>query len=725
MATDPTGTTGATGPTGARVGSYGDVQSPQSPQSRDVLALEVPGSIQRRIDRGYTNMRRDASKRRLCVRFERGDTFTYLDDKGAMQALALATNPRGGGKPAHRLRNRYNFIRPIIEDKVSAATQRVPSYEVVPSTADPEDAEAASLAQRVAIYGYEQWKIRDATISAVKTAIGLGGVAYALPYFEPNIGPYIQTADGETVGTGDIRIKVFGGNEAFCEPGTDWDVSPWWCTIQALGIDRAYEFPGYCGGQLIPDASTSDIPNDRTPDERMLLVTDYYERPCPKWPRGRWLTVANKRVIVDARRIDPRTEYPWQDYPLQDAGGVVLDEPLLHRLVYTHDPDSDNDLGLTWQLIDFQRSAQDAINKIMELKNRGLNLQMIAPVNSFIDRKDDVPGSVHFYKLSPNGEKPQWEPAPSGDMLNQLLQIKNMIVQDMQMVAAFQDIQADPNVAARTGALAIESARARWQSFLGDLAAWHASLMRHALTLTARYYTEPRLLDLRGRLGWESIPNFRGAKLMGQTNVRISPGSLEYRSRAQVQSIVQYYSSMGWITGQQAMSAIERGQLDYLTQSFDLDVRRISRIIERIKDGTIMDTPTRTQQVPAIDPATGAPATGPGGQPLTTPQDVPVWMPDTYDSVPVWKENLAIWLKSDDFERSSPEAQEVGRLMWDGLGRLEQEHAQTQARQQMAMAQSLGMGNAAAPQGPPSLPSQPNVAADQPAPAKAPQDQAP
>ena len=87
----------------------------------------------------------------------------------------------------------------------------------------------------------------------------------------------------------------------------------------------------------------------------------------------------------------------------------------------------------------------------MELKNRGLNLQMIAPVNSFIDRKDDVPGSVHFYKLSPNGEKPQWEPPPGGDLLNQLLQIKNMIVADMQMVAAFQDIQADPNVAARTG----------------------------------------------------------------------------------------------------------------------------------------------------------------------------------------------------------------------------------------------------------------------------------
>jgi hypothetical protein len=99
-------------------------------------------------------------------------------------------------------------------------------------------------------------------------------------------------------------------------------------------------------------------------------------------------------------------------------------------------------------------------------------------------------------------------------------------------------------------------------------------------------------------------------------------------------------------------------------------------------------------------------------------------MPDKFDSVPVWKENLAIWLKSDDFERSSKEAQEVGRLMWEGLGQLEAEHAQEQAQQQMAMAQSLGMGNAAAPQGPPAPPSQPNISADQAPPAKAPEDQA-
>ncbi len=705
--------------TDVHTGSYGDV----APPGKDLPAIPVPDRTQKCIDRSWKEIKRLANQRRLCIRFERGETNFYLDDKGVMQALALATNPRGGGKPPHRIRNRYNQIRPIVEDKVSAATQRVPSYEIVPSTADPEDAEAASLAQRVAVYGYDQWNLRAATIDTVKTAIGLGGSAFALPYFEPNIGPYKQTPDGEVVGQGDIRVKVFGGNEVGWEPGTEFEKSPYWVTFQALPREQVYEMPGYVGGPLVADATSSDIPHDADGGEQ-VLVADYYERPCPKYPEGRWFTIANRRVIVDNRLIDPTSEDICQPYPLRDPDDNVIDECLLHRLVYTHDPVDDNDLGLTWQLIDFQRSYQDCMNKIMEFKNRGLNLQMIAPAGSFIDRKDDVPGAVHYYRLSPNGERPQWEPAPDASILNALIQIKNQVLQDMQSVAAFQDIQADPNVAARTGQLAIENARARWQAFLGDLAEWHSRLMRHCLMLVARYYTEPRLLDLRGRLGWESIPNFRGAKLMGQTNVRVFPGSLEYLSRQRLMATVQYYASMQWITGQQAMAAIERGQADALTQNYDLDVARISRIIERIKDGSIMEMPTRLQDVPAIDPMTGGPAMLPNGQPATVKVEVPAWMPDKYDNVPVWQENLAIWLKSDDFERSDKAAQEIGRLMWDGLQDLEAQHAQEQAQQQMAMAQGLGMQNAASPQGPPSPPSQPNVASDQAAPAQAPEDQA-
>ena len=64
-------------------------------------------------------MKQDAAKRRLCIRFERGDTWWYIDERQRLNATQTVTTAMGGGKPPHRIRNTFNFIRPIVEDKVS------------------------------------------------------------------------------------------------------------------------------------------------------------------------------------------------------------------------------------------------------------------------------------------------------------------------------------------------------------------------------------------------------------------------------------------------------------------------------------------------------------------------------------------------------------------------------------------------------------------------------
>jgi hypothetical protein len=679
-----------------------DPSSPLTPAERQ--PVPVPPKLAGQLRRGREKMRRDAARRRLCMRFEKGDTFWWVDEKAKLNQTATVTTAAGGGKPPHKVRNTYNFIRPIIEEKVSAATQRIPNFEVDPSTNDPEDAGAAKMSEKAAIYGYDQWRMRAVAIDAVKTAIGHGGASYTMAYWQRNVGPYVQV-DGDWIGQGDVELRVLNGNEVYWQSGVEFEKSPWWATEFAVDIDQVRKRPGYVGGALAPNATVSDIPTDKTPSDNLVMVTDVYERPCPEYPRGRWMTIYNGTIIIDARLIDPRNESIWQDYPLQDPDGSVLDEPLIHRLVYTHDPDDDDDLGLTWQLIDFQRSAQDCVNKMLEYKNRGLNLQMLAPVNSLINSPDDVPNSVRYYKLSPNGEKPEWETPPSGQILNALQQIFNLILDQMHAVASFQDIQAESNVAARTVQAAVEHSLARWQSFLGDLAEWWSRLMRHCLLLVARYYTEPRTMQIRGRMGWESIRDFKGAQLLGQMNVRVEAGSLEYLSRTQIMAKTQYYASMGWISGKQGMAAIEGGVVEKLTESYAQDVAKVNRIINRIRDGSVMDMPTRTEMVEITDPLTGLEQ--------RIPQEVPIWMPNDWDSIPVWQEQLGLWMKTQDFEQlgtEHPELAEVAKLMWSGLEKLSMKKAMEKAQEQQAMAQSLGMGNAAAPQGPSTPPSLPNAA---------------
>jgi hypothetical protein len=81
------------------------------------------------------------------------------------------------------------------------------------------------------------------------------------------------------------------------------------------------------------------------------------------------------------------------------------------------------------------------------------------------------------------------EEPPSGQILNGCW-IFNLIIQQMKDVASYEDVHADPNVAARTTVQVIEQSIARWQSFLGTLAGWHSGMGRHGL-LAARHYTEP------------------------------------------------------------------------------------------------------------------------------------------------------------------------------------------------------------------------------------------
>lgn len=663
-----------------------DRMKPASSGKRD-----VPADVKDRLDRGRKAMLRDAANRRLCQRFEKGDTYWYVNERGLLDFQSTVTSATGSGKPPHRVRSRINFIRPIIEAKVSAATQRIPSYAVAPTSTDPEDEGAARTAESVALYGYDKWRLRNASIKAVKLAIGGGGDAFALPYFDPNVGPYVEV-DGRWVGTGEVKVLILSGNEVYWEAGVNFEDSRWWAVEQARPIEDVKLTPGFVKGlELSPDATTSDIPTDNKDRDQLVMVTDYYERPCAKYPQGRLMRFANGKQITDQRLVKQDAEYAWESYPLKDAEGDVLDEPVLHRLSYTLDPDTDRDLGLTWQLIDPQRTLQDAWNKITEWKNRCLNPQMKAPVGSLIDRPDDVPGAVRYYRPV-GGLVPEWEqPVPIPDSLFRIL---GEIQGAMRHIGADADV-ADTDAAARTLSQVIEQAANRWQSFLGDLAEWHSRVMRHCLCLVARHYTEPRLLQVRGRFGPEPISDFLGASLHGQVDVRVLPESLAVKSRQQLQAETMAYADRGWISPQVAMATIQGGTAEKLTQGYELDIARANRIIQAIRTGTIMEMGTWL----ATDPMTGQPA------------ELPVYMPRETDNTDIWKTVFGDWMKTDEYMRLGPEGQEATNLVYSGILSWEQMKAAQAAQMQAAQAEQLGMSNAAKPSssGVPSTPESDSV----------------
>jgi hypothetical protein len=662
----------------------------------------VPTSIKDRLNRGRTVMLKDSADVKLGVKFWNGEHYWVKDGSGVLRQLStgVAFGDKGG-KPPHRVRQRFNFIRQLVEGKVSAATQRVPSYECNPSTTEPDDQDAARLSEKVALFGYDQWRLRDVTTKVVTNAL-VQREGFAFPYWDQDVGPYEESVNENgniTVeGRGEVKVEVLGATEVYWEPGMDFLDSPWYAIERAKYVGDVAAMEGFDGKELFPDASTSDNPLARE-GEKLVMVTDYLERPSKKHPKGRRIITANERVIV-----------PLEDYPLKDHDGNVLDEPCIHKLSYVVDPTKDRDMSLVSILVDPQRTINDCWNKLLEYKNRGMNPQMIAPVNSLVNKPDDTPGAVKFYR--PTGmNPPQWETPIQ--IPPALMQILEMAITQMRILAADVDVQAEPDLAARTAQAAIEQSRQRWQSFLGDLAEFHSRLMRHCLMLVQCYYEDESLLTVQGTFGPDYIPSFRGAQLLGQVDVRVSPGSLEQMTKTDTIQQAMAFSERGWISGPEAMSWINGGVADTMYKSWELDVGRANRVIQAIRrnpEDFLELYPPITQKVPMVDPITAAPALDAMGKPLTQDVEVPWFMPrQGVDQVPVHKTVMSAFMKTTEWDRMDPVQREYGQMYFDALLQIEADEQMAMMNAQMNEAQQLGMDNASKSSKVPAMPDQPNM----------------
>lgn len=668
----------------------------------------IPPSVKVRLERGRRDMMRDAPKRRLCVRFESGETYWFIGAKGTLQQQSTVTDLTSrDGKPPQRVRNKYNFIRPIITAKVSASAQRTPAFEVIPSTLDPQRVGAAELSSRVALYGYDKWRLQDVDVRCSYNAIGGGGEGFALPYFDPNVGPYrpvpvtdpatgepvLDEATGqpkvEMVGEGEVKVIVLGGNEVYWEPGCNFMESRWHAVERARPVEDIEELPGFFGKPLKADAATSDIPTDTRP-ENMVMVTEYFERPCPRYPAGRHLVIANGRQVVPERK-----------YPLCNKAGDAIDEPVLHRLAWDLDGGARRDFGLTWQLIDAQRTAQDTRNKAVEWKNRCLIPQWWVRANTTPpnQRLTDEPGAQFVYQ----GEQPptqiQTQPIPDS-----LFRLADLAARDMQQMGFDNAIEASPDVAARTVQAVVEQSQQQWAQFLLGKAEWWSRLMRHCLLLVVNHYSEERKLKYQGRDGWEHIQDFDAASMMDEVDVRVKPASLVTLTRAQVRDMLDWIVTRfpNWLNPQDALAALETGSLDRIMASYWLDLARVNTVIQKIRDGTVMEMPPRGD----TDPLTGQPILDPQtGQPMPYPG----YLPDDQDNLQIWERVFSDWMKTDDYGRQDQQAQGIARQIWNAIQQLQTAQAQRQAAQTDALAQQIGSENAAKPAQPKPLPSMPGT----------------
>lgn len=630
------------------------------------LNQDVPKMVTDRIEKGKKQINDKAPERNECLSFWRGNQYVYRNKENWLVKQGVLLGE--GGKPRHRVRTTRNLIGPIVRQEVAYATQRVPSYQVNPSTSDPDDVSAAAVAQKVAYFGFDEWHIRRVTEQVVTYAV-VADEGFAWPYWDGSVPPFVRDESGQVVGLGDVKIEVLGPNEVGWEPGVRFEDARWYIVRRAMSVEQVKSLPGFIPGtKVTSDASTEYVVGEHKDKRDLVMVTDYLERPCAEYPEGRRYCIANSKIIT-----------PPEAYPFSDGKGGIVDEPVLHKLSYILDPDSDRDQGLVRHLLDAQRTINDATNKQIEWKNLALMPQVFAPLGAFPKRQrlTDQPGAVFVYNPV-NGLKPEWRQTPP--IPQELSQIKSEALGDMQRIASQNDTPNDAS--GRALSVLIERDNAARQAFVQRLAEFHSRLMRHCLTLVAQHYSEPRLIQINGRFGPESIQDFTGAQLRSQVDVTVFPESIEPRTRQALEQRVMAYADRGWVAPEKAMAAIEQGTAADVVDSYELDVARAHRVIQRILAGP---------EVFLAEPLQA----GPDGM------DVPSWMPRAgIDNLAVHRSIFQDFAKTQEFELAAEAVREAILLYLQGLDWLEQQEQQKAMMAQAMQAQQLGMANASRPQSP-------------------------
>lgn len=661
---------------------------PKLAEKPQAAKQEIPPEVDQKLKRGRDGLKEVQARRLLGIDFANNHHFSELNEDGTkVTNLSTAAVAQGGEKPDHRVRRSNDIISPMLQRKISAATQREPDWESTGATSDPEDYAASRIALRVARAGYSLWDFPTAEGKALWWAM-VTEEAFGRASFNGSIGPFTDVSEGEDgnpdpenpkwVGRGEVELTIYSGLEVIWEPGVDFEKSRWLAVEHVRSLEELEDDPEFIklpGEKLQADASTATEGRTTKREKKgskLCIVTEYFERPCQKYPKGRWLTFAGGRKVL-----------PDETYPLVDGKGEVVDRPCLRRLIYDVDGSSDRAKGLVQKVIDVVRSYDQAINKQSEYSQIGLVAQILAAEGVLLTDPTDEPGLVVEYdRTLANGEKPEWR--DNIDFPDELFTMEDRARRRFSEISFDEDIPPQVESGKAIGQVT-ELNRSAWQKFLNDFDRFRSELMSDCLVLVQRKYGGDRIMKFRGATGWEMVGDFEGADIRNQTDVAIRQSATQTQTRPQIEQrimqLVQTFPNV--FPPEVVIEALNSANPEKLTQGYEEDVGRAHRLIQQLRDGSFWDQPLR----PAL----------PGEEAFEELDGhlmVPGWLPRPFDSLPITKAALEQWMKTDDWDRGERKMKDASLFVYQKLLDLETQQQMRESEMQEQLAEEQGQANA-------------------------------
>lgn len=586
-----------------------------------------------------------------------------------------------------------NRILPIISTLVAKYASRVPGYSVDPDSGDPVAINNARSSEHALLSEYDRLGLAKKNSDTLTLAANQGS-AFVNIFWDEKAGASL----GDGAFEGNVAFDLLPPQCVFWEAGLRYEESSWVAWDRALPaaeVTRRYgvkdpEKNALSKGSLVDNV----LGTEDGETGNMVTVTHYLERPCPDYPQGRRLTLVGERIV----RNEPYT-YDSANF------GEVQDQNWLVKFSYFNSPTRDREMGVTEQLVDVQNAWNVTENQIAKIKDLRTNRPIISLKGSYTGPSNLMPGVKYEYN-DPEG-RPEFLEVPEvgQDTFNylDLLKANFEYLGGITAVSLGQSPGGDVG-ASGTKAL-IEQDDSQRAAVLRNIAASHEQVGLRILLLLRRYATEGRLMEFTGKSGHNGTLMFRGDQMVPKRlRVRVSPGSIEPRSREQIQTMVMAYADRGWIDPRVAMSAVESGTAENILDQFDLDVQwqqREDRAMAQLKDtdlAVIQQALDKEAEIKAEYVMAKTTAEQVGEEPPPPPPPAGPWRhAREFDNHQVHMDTMNLYRKTEEFDLLPEPVKAVFQSHYEEHEAFKAQADQRAFEAQQAQAIEQGEANAAKP----------------------------
>lgn len=457
---------------------------------------------------------------------------------------------------------------------------------------------------------------------------------------------------------GEISVEARPGETVLIDPtASSHDKAMWAVCTHSLTPDEVKaRWNKDVIADAVPTETTSALMMQKT-DKRPRNVKQVfigYFKPQPALPRGRYVVWIEDpmQILFEGDWPFPFNELPLIKFPGHESTTGPLDLP----------PTTD--------ARPLQKEINRTVSQIVEFKNLTLNPQMLAPVGSLAQRLTREPGAVIEYNPIA-GLTPEWKPMPA---------LPRYVFDHLGLITAAMDdvYNAMPNqrdqLPARIDSpgsidLLQESVA---DQLLPPIRRLEESLVKAGYLmamLAQKFYTEERLIKVKGASGSMQAKKFRAADLRGGYSFHAEAGSGLPRTREAKQQRVEFLLGHQLITPQQALKFLDMPDLHGLHARIEADEDHALREHDRLMRGEPLNQQAVEQTLSEIQSMIQGGPVPQGMEPPADPQQFEQWIHQQLmqaSLTPLPYENLEVhynvhreYMTTASFEALPPEIQQA------------------------------------------------------------------